>query len=284
MKHIFAVSFALLTVASPISGQIRKGASPEDLKAGRGTIVQVLDHRMTPEELNTFLKKRTSGQIMGPFHGYTSQLWALHNVGVWSEGAVDDTAPLENPFPESYKPTWKELMDVLARQVDCSWHYNHDTGYWVFEKKPMDLPFTMEIAQGWSRRNEGNMVVFVPPIAPVGMDVYVIGHFSSEDPAKYEKVVADVRRHVSKPFAQRFRPDFTEAEFKLEKVSGETALYFSAPTPRDSKLTWRQWAFVKKGWCFLIVSVISEENEQRLLRDVKTMLSTFTISEKNSHN
>src|SRR6266850_444220 len=132
MKRILNISFGLLIVTMPALGQITKGASPEELAAGHGTIVRVLDHRMTPAELRTFLRKRTSGQIVGPFHGYTSLLWALYNVGVWSEGAVADATPLENPYPENYSPTWKELMDVLARQVDCTWHYNHDTGYWVF--------------------------------------------------------------------------------------------------------------------------------------------------------
>jgi hypothetical protein len=282
MKCILNISWGLLIVAMPAVGQIRKGASPEGLASGHGTIVRVLDQRMTPAELRTFLAKRTSGQIVGLFHGYTSLLWALYNVGVWSEGAVADSTPLENPFPENYSPTWKELMDVLARQVDCTWHYNYDTGYWVFEKKRMKPPFTLKIAKGWNRRGEGNQVVFVPPVAPVGMDVYIMGHFSSDDPAKLQEVIATAREHVSKLFAQKLKPDVTEAEFTSEKVCGEAALHFSVPTPRDPRLKWRQWAFVKNGWCFLIVSVISEENEPRLLPDVKAMISTFEVLEGSS--
>jgi hypothetical protein len=113
------------------------------------------------------------------------------------------------------------------------------------------------------------------------MDVYMMGHYSSDDAAQLQEVFANARKHVSKLFAQRFKADVTESDFSLEKVCGEPALYFSVATPRDAKLKWRQWAFVKNGWCFLIVSVISDENEQRLLQDVKAMISTFEVQDRN---
>jgi hypothetical protein len=280
MKLVLHISIALSITAMSSLAQIRKGANPEELSAGRGSIVRVLDHRMTPAELKAFLQKRASGQMFGPFESYASLLWAVDSVAIWSEGTGVGDVQLQNPFPEGYKPTWKEHMDVLARQVNCSWRYNHDTGYWVFEKKPMDPPFTLKMAKGWNRRDQGNHVVFVPPIAPVGMDVYLMGHYSSDDPAKLHEVFAEALKHVSKLFAQRFKEDVTEADFAPEKVCGEAALYFTVPMPRDPKLKWRQWAFIKNGWCFLIVSVISDENEQRLLQDVKTMISTFEVSDK----
>jgi hypothetical protein len=36
---------------------------------------------------------------------------------------------------------------------------------------------------------------------------------------------------------------------------------------------------VKNGACFVVVSVISDKNEARLLKDVKGMLSTFEVAE-----
>ena len=218
--------------------------------------------------------------MFGSFESYTSLLWAVYEVGVWSEGTDASSIQLQSPFPENYSPTWKEQMDVLARQVNCSWRYNHDTGYWVFEKKRIEPPFALKIAKGWTRRDDGPSAVFIPPIAPVGMDVYIMGHYSSDDPVKLPDILANARKHVSKLFASRFKSDVTEKDFSLKKVCGETASYFSVPTPRDPKLKWRQWAFVKNGWCFIIVSVISDENEPQLLPDVKAMIASFEVSDR----
>lgn len=40
---------------------------------------------------------------------------------------------------------------------------------------------------------------------------------------------------------------------------------------------WRQWAFVKDGWAFVVVSVIAADNEAQLLTDVKRMLASFEV-------
>lgn len=263
----------------PVFGQVEKGASPEDLEKGKGKVARVLEHRMTPAQLKKFLQTRTSGQMFGNFESYASLLWAINEVGVWDEGTDVGKIQLQCPFPENYRPTWKEHMDVLARQVGCSWHYDHATGYWVFDKKKMEPPFKLKIAEGWTRKDQGQDVVFVPPIAPVGMDVYMMGHYSGDDPAKLPEIFANARQHVSLRFAKHFKADATEADFTTEKVCGEDAWFFSAPTPRDSKSRWRQWAFVKNGWCFVIVSVISDENESKLLPDVKGMISSFQVIE-----
>lgn len=280
LHSISVAQIALLIGAVPVLGQIEKGASSQDLQKGRGKVVKVLEHRMNPVELDAFLKRRTSGQMFSSFDSYTSLLWAVHEVGIWSQGTDAGTIQLQCPFPESYRPTWKELMDVLARQVDCSWHYDTETGYWVFEKHRMDPPFSLRMAKGWTRRDEGQTVVLVPPTAPVGMDVYTMAHFSTEDPEKLPEVFANARKYVSRLFAQRLKSDVTEKDFSSEKACGEPALYFSVPTPRDPNLKWRQWAFVKDGWCFIIVSVISEENELKLLPDVKAMIASIQIKEK----
>jgi hypothetical protein len=280
MKHIYLIAIALVIIGTTTFAQSRKGVSREDLNPGGGTVIKILDHRMNPVELKAFLQERTSGQMMGSFASYTSLLWAVYEVGVWSEGTDADNVQLKSSFAENYSPTWNELMDALARQVSCTWHYNHDTGYWVFENKTMEWPFVLKIAKGWTRRNDGQSVVFVPPIAPVGMDVYVMGHYSAEESAKLPEIFENARKHASKIFARRFKSDVADKDFTDETICGVTALHFSAPAPRDPKLTWRQWAFVKNGWCFVIVSVISRENEPQLLPDVKAMIASFELLDK----
>ncbi len=46
---------------------------------------------------------------------------------------------------------------------------------------------------------------------------------------------------------------------------------------RGTASTWRQWAFVKDGWAFMVVSVLHADNEDQLLPDVKRMLASFEV-------
>ena len=277
-----SVVLVLLTVAHSGLAQVERAPTAEDLNAGKGKVAKKLEHRMTPEQLEKFLHARTSTGMMdgSSFESFTSLLWGLSEVGVWSEGIDAGQIRLQNPFPEKYQPTWKELMDTLALQVRCGWHYDHETGYWVFEKKTLKYPFALKMPEGWQRREKGACVAFVPPVAPVGMDVYIMGHCSSDDPAKLPGLFTDAVKKVSMKFARLFKSDVADADFKSAKVCGENAQYFSAPTPRDPKLKWRQWAFVKSGWSFIIVCVISDENETRLLGDVNKMMATFEVPDE----
>ena len=273
----------LLMFTNPGHAQVARAATAEALHAGKGKVVKNLEHRMTPERLANFLQARTTTGLMAgsSFASYTSLLWGINEVGIWNEDANVGKIRLQNSFPEKYNPTWKELMDTLALQAGCGWHYDHETGYWVFEKKNLKYPFTLKTADGWQRREEGARVVFIPPSAPVGMDVYTMGHCSSEDPAKLPGLLTNAVKQISMTFARQFKANVDDTDFTAETVCGEPARYFSAPTPRDPKLKWRQWAFVKNGWCFIIVSVISEENEKQLLGDVNKMMSTFAVPEEN---
>jgi hypothetical protein len=279
MRFLSCFFVVVFVAAYPLCGQVQKAASPEELRAGGGTNVDILEHRMTAEQLKMFLKQRTScGMLSGSsFDSYASLLWAVSDVGVWSKGADIGSVRLQNPFPTDYRPTWRELMDVLAWQTGCNWHYDHKTGYWVFKKQKPKLPFSIKTAEGWTRRDDGLSVSFIPPVAPVGMDVYAMGHFSSDAPAKVEEVYSNAVRNVSIRFARNFKVDIGEADFTRTNVCSANALYFSAPTPRDAKLKWRQWAFVKKGYCFIIVSVVAEENEGQLLKDINAMMATFEV-------
>jgi len=111
----------------------------------------------------------------------------------------------------------------------------------------------------------------------VGMDVYVMGHSSSADPAQLPAVLEQARRNAALAFARQFKRDVTDQDFTLEKVAGVDAWFFTTPTPRGPQFKWRQWSFVKDGWCFCIVSVISDANEPQLLPDVKAMIASFAV-------
>lgn len=58
---------------------------------------------------------------------------------------------------------------------------------------------------------------------------------------------------------------------------GRSPLRDTAPAPNDPKLIWRQWAFVKEGWAFVVVSLIHTNNEANNLPEVKRMLASFEV-------
>jgi len=263
--------------AKPLTAQISIGATPEDLMEGKGTTIEVLEKRFTPEELHAFLGQRTSGEVFGNFTAYASLLYSLHSVAIWDREAGVGNIRLHGTYIDDYQPTWQEHLDVLARQVSCSWRYNHDTGYFVFEKKPLSLPYKLKVAKGWKGHDNGDNFVYVPPTAPVGMDVYTLGHYSADDPAELKALGPKIRERLSMIFAPGFKPDVTASDFREQKVAGVDALFFTAPTPRDPKRTWRQWAFVKDGWAFVVVSVLHTDQEPKLLPDVKRMLASFEV-------
>lgn len=271
---LLGIACAVLT---PATAQIYKGAKPEELNQGKGTLIPVLENRLTPDQLRAYLGQRTSGQMFGTFNAYSSLLYAVHSVAIWDQGTGIGQTPVESPFLKDYQPTWQELLDVLARQVNCTWRYNHDTGYWVFEKGMLPLPYTLKRAPGWRGRANGNNYDYVPRGAPMGMDVYMMGHYSSDDPGQLEALVPKIRKHLSMGFAPNFKPDVTDADFRTEQIAGVDALYFTAPAPNDPKLIWRQWSFVKDGWAFVIVSLIHADNEAKLLPDVQRMLASFEV-------
>jgi len=183
---------------------------------------------------------------------------------------------LFSPFPDSYRPQWKEKLDMIARQIGAKWSYNHDTGYWMLHQGPMPYPYTVEIAEGWKQRDQGNHVVFIPPIAPVGMDIYVLGHYtptSKDDTKTFE----DARANAAMMWASRINEAAAVKNMETRQVDGEDALYFQSPTPRSADMIWRQWSVVKNGWSILIVSVMDAGNEAALLPQVEAMVKSVRI-------
>ena len=145
------------------------------------------------------------------------------------------------------------------------------------EKQRLPWPFTLKIADRWTARYQENQIAYIPPIAPMGMDVYVMGHFSADDPAKQDAVFAEAQKFTSETFARYFKTVVSEQDFSWTQVAGERAMYFEAFAPRRPSAKWRQWAFVKNGWCILVVSLIDRENEAQLFPDVQRMIATLEV-------
>jgi hypothetical protein len=204
-------------------------------------------------------------------------IYAFQDIAIRSSIEDPFSVQLQHPYPDTYKPTWNEFMDALARQIQCSWKYDFKTGYWIFENEIMEYPFELDIAENWTKRDQGNHVVYIPNIAPVGMDVYMMGHYSADDEASLENIYTEAKKHVSRLIAIRFNPSLTDEDFSLAEVAGTDALFFTSPVPNKPNLIWRQWVLVKNGSCFMIVSVMDKDNEKALLTSVKEMVKSFSV-------
>jgi hypothetical protein len=229
---------------------------------------------LTPEEQTAFLAKRTPGSMMGTFSGYCSLLYAALDVAIHTDSREVSQTSLNSPFPEFYKPTWKELFDSVARQTRSSWKYDPKRDYWVFTKPPMPLPFEVKLAKGWKSEDRGRYVFHAPPSAPVGMDIYLMGTYSVSEEG--EDLFGKVREDIAVRFAKGFKKEVSAEEMLKVKVGGSHALHFKTSAPQTG-IIWRQWIVVDSGMAFAIVSAIKPEREKEILPDVTAMLKSFTL-------
>jgi len=267
--------------ATTLAGQVETATSPDALQAGRGHVEKILKNRFSRSELDAFLLTRIPGQFLGDFNSYTSLLYAVHHVPIWNDDMSIERVQLESWYPPVYKPTIREALDCLARQVKCSWTYNFDTGYFVFEKGPMPYPHSLHLQPSWTTRDQGSCIVYLPPTAPVGMDVYILGRVTAAEKGREESLQLIVRDSVARKMARNFKQDLSDSDFSDVQVDGVNASYFEVllPQPNRSPIRWRQWSLVKRSWSILIVSAISSENEATIFPDVKQMIASFDVPE-----
>jgi len=106
-----------------------------DVTAERASVVSAKEgEALTPGEQASFLAKRTSGGMIGTFNGYCSLLYAVHEVAIHTASKEVNQTSLTSPFPDFYKPTWREIFDSVARQTKSSWKHDPKRDYWVFAK------------------------------------------------------------------------------------------------------------------------------------------------------
>ena len=231
-------------------------------------------------------RKDRKGKIVfdTPSDSYCSRLYAFHDVAIHTDSKKINQTQLNCPFPESYKPTWHEKFDSIARQTKSSWEYDPKRDYWVFTPSPMPVPFDITLEKGWTKEDRGLYVSYRPPSAPVGMDIYMMGtySFSEEEKDSFVKVKED----IALLFAKSFQKDITAKEMSAAKVGQYDALHFKISAPQTG-IVWRQWIMVESGKAIAIVSAIKPEDEKKILPDVEKMLKSFvlkTAKEGNKEN
>ena len=230
------------------------------------------------EKQKTFLASRLrSGSMMGSFKGFISLLYATGQATVSCDDKSALATDLRTPFHDFYKPTWSEFFDAIARQTNTSWHYRDEKWGWMFSKPAMPLPYTIKMARGWTRQVKGQEVNYYPPDVPVGMDVYIMGRYSAGTKEESDALFAKVRGALAMQFARLINKKAALKDMKTVKVDGVDALTYETPTPRPGT-TWRQWAFVKHGRAFIIVSAIDKANERKILPQVEGMVKSFRVA------
>lgn len=231
---------------------------------------------LTEAQQKAFLSERLqSGAVTGNFGSYGSILFAFADVAIHTDDKEIGATVLHSPFPDFYKPTWKELFDAIALQTQSSWKYDSTRDYWVFAKPSAAKPFAVTLADKWTATDRGIYVSYKPPTFPVGMDIYYYGVYSADNPKEQIALWEKIRNSWAIGFASKLTRDVTVSEMQKVKVADVEALYFQAPAPRNN-VVWRQWAFVKDGHAFVIVSTLRAEDKE-LLSDVEAMVKSFRV-------
>ncbi|MCE9547257.1 MAG: hypothetical protein K8T25_17435 [Planctomycetia bacterium] len=277
--------------------------SEKDAKGAEGKAKHPVAFKpLTPEQQDEFLKTRLSGAMGNKFHQFsnmflvTSRINLPMGVGLMTSSREVADADLRSPFPESYQPTMREFLDTIALQSHAQWKYE-PTGKYIDTDEPnrpiQDLavyeftpvkrvkPFKVTLAEGWKSEDKGNWVMLIPPSFPVGMDIYEMGTYSTDDKTKEKELFDKVRTDVALQWAQRVNDTHVE-DLKSVKIGSHDALFFTAMVPSHigKDLRWRQWVFMENNRCYFVVSTILPELDKKIYPDVEKMLSTLETKVK----
>ena len=255
----------------------------------------------TDDELEQLLATRLKGG-MGDSFGQFANMFLVSSriqmgtgIGLTTSNKSLASLPLQSPFPESYKPTLREFLDSIALQTFSEWKYDSTNKYlkdegkkdalierlaiFEFSKTKRAVPYAIELAGKWKAFNKGNWVMHVPPSFPVGMDIYQMGTYSSDDKLSEPDFANAIRSAVALDWAQRVNEKATVNDFTRAKVGKYDALFYESmiPSQLNKDLKWRQWVFMADNRCFFIVSTILPEFEDKIYPDVEKMVASFRM-------
>jgi hypothetical protein len=263
--RMFILSILILAVVAPAVVGAKQPAQAEKYAHS--------DTRLQTRQ-EEFLKSVAPSIRQEPFGEFADVLSAAGVVKIRSSNPLIRKIRLIPVCTNSHALEFAEFFETLSRQTGTTLKYEAASDYWRFEPPSMPLPYTLSVAKGWRREERGLYDAYIPRIAPVGMDVYMMGRFRCLS----ERQLKDIRAEQALWFADKIEMGVTVAEMKAATVDNCDALFFESKAPIAGR-QWRQWAFVKNGQAFVIVSTIDDKNEDALLPDVKAMVSTFHVVE-----
>jgi len=264
---VITAIFALPALAQTAPAQTTKDpASASEIKIDR--------KGLSPEEQSKFLQSRGPGSMLGNLGSFASLLYAAEDILVGSSNAQVLQRPLHTSYPSRaiYEPTRAEFFDTIARQTSSHYTYMAENDSWIFDEPAMPLPFTIKTAPGWKAEDRGQYVAYIPEVAPVGMDIYMMGRYSEMTPETKSKV----EDFMAMAFTQVLPKKLTTADMKRVEVDGVQALYYECPG-KVPDMRWRQWAFIKNGQGYVIVSAFKTDVAHKIVPDVDNMVKSFHV-------
>lgn len=256
---------------------------------------------LTAEQQQQLLDARLGGGMGHSFRQFANMFLVssrVHfgtGVGLMTSHKEIAELPLQSPFPASYRPTLREFLDAIALQTFSEWKYDPSSKYFksevdsegpvqdlaIFEftKTKREKPFAVTLADGWKTVDKGNWVMHVPPSFPVGMDIYEMGTYSSEEKTTEQDFANKIRSAVALEWAQRVNEKAKLEDLKPAKVGTFDALFYESmiPSQLDKEIRWRQWVFMVDNKCYFIVSTILPEFEDKIFPDVQKMVASFRV-------
>lgn len=228
---------------------------------------------LTVAEQNELLKSRNGFGLLGNFNSMASLLYATAGVFIHCSPVEVGKCQVLSVFPASYKATMAELFESMARQTGTTFKYNDQGGFWDFQPPAMPLPYKVTVPPSWKQEERGGYVAYIPAVAPVGMDIYMMGRYSGLDKAQSHKAVEE----LSMMFAGTVNAAATTKDLVACTVDGVDGLKYETSSVKRPDTGWHQWAFIKDGQAFLIVSTIDKKNESTVWPDVQSMVASFKL-------
>jgi hypothetical protein len=292
----FAIACPELSAAPPTPQE--SGPTAQAVKPEPATIKP-----LTKGQQEKLLKERLDGGMGNSFSSFSNMFLVMsrmklsYGVGLMTGSRDIAKTELQPVFPKFYQPTLHEFLDAIALQTSSRWKYD-STGKYIqgdggngpveglaifeFTATHREKPFEVTPAKGWKSTDKGNWMMYVPPMFPVGMDIYELGDYSSDDKTQEKELLAKVPIEVSLEWARRAKDKVDRKELKPAKVGPYDALYFETRMTLQGgmEIRWRQWVFMAGNRCYFVVSTILPELEDRLFPDVKAMVASFRIKKK----
>lgn len=228
---------------------------------------------LTVAEQNELLKSRNGFGLLGNFNSMASLLYATAGVFVHCSPPEIGKCQVLSVFPASYKATMAELFESMARQTGTTFKYDDQGAFWHFQPPAMPLPYSVAVPPSWKQEDRGGYVAYIPAVAPVGMDIYMMGRYSGLDKEQSHKALEE----LSMMFAGTVNAAATTKDLVACTVDGADALKYETSSVKRPDTSWHQWAFIKDGQAFLIVSTIDRKNESIVWPDVQSMVASFKL-------
>jgi hypothetical protein len=265
LRHI-SLSLLILIIVALVAPAVSSAEPESETKTPK--------KQLSSEQQVQFLHAKAPTIHGETFADFADALTESGLAPVFTSSAKVKKIRLHPIWPESYRPTFAELFEAIARQTGTTMKYDNASNRWAFDPPAMPLPYSLTLAKGWRTEDRGDYTAYIPSVAPVGMDIYMIGRYQNLSDAQVKQLNAE---HALK-FADMIRSGATTDDMKSATVDGCEALTFVSKAPMAGR-QWRQWAFFKSGEAFVIVSTYDDANTSKIVADVDSMVASFHVLE-----